>query len=251
MKQTLENGTLSTALCSYDIQTLQTLGNYLLEYGGFGRCSAYRSGGELLRELEDGQRYDAIVLDEQTEDMDAMELLEKMRKLKLNPQPIIIVLSARAFLKRLDRSLPQGIDFCFLKPFQAGMLAHRIQNFYNKHSEAVHIYCTRLCEDFGVQSETTNCLYLADAELLAWQSDAKLAIRKEIILPVSEAHGVSVASIDSGLRRLIDHMEANRTEAYCHFKAETGLTEEKPTIGRLIYAIKRYATLHAEGLHEQ
>ncbi len=247
MKQTVKNQALNTALCSYDLQTLRSLGNFLLEYGGFRECAAYRSGRELLREISEGRRYDALILDEQMQDMDALEFLGKLQQIRPNPQPVTVVMSAHAFLKRLDRALPAGVDFCFLKPLQAGVLAHRIQNFYHEHSETVHIYCSQLCKKFGVQDDTANCLYLADAEFLVWQSDTKLAIRKEVILPVSEAHGVSLASVDSGLRRLIERMEAANTDAYCHFKQETGLSGERPTIGCLIYAMKRYGMAEREG----
>ncbi|MCI2046197.1 MAG: response regulator [Faecalibacterium sp.] len=247
MKQIVKKRILNTALCSYDLQTLRSLGNFLLEYGGFHECAAYRSGKELLREMQEGRHYDALVLDEQLQDMDALEFLSKLQQIKQNPQPVTVVMAAHAFLKRLDRALPAGVDFCFLKPLQAGALAHRIQNFYNEHSEAVHAYCNQLCKEFGVQDDTANCLYLADAEFLVWQSETKLAIRKEIILPVSEAHGVSQASVDSGLRRLIERMEAANTDAYCRFKQETGLSGERPTIGCLIYAMKRYGTANREG----
>ena len=45
---------------------------------------------------------------------------------------------------------------------------------------------------------------------------------------------------DSGIRRMIDQLEAKPAEGWTQFKAESGFEAEKPTTGKLIYAIKRY-----------
>ena len=66
------------------------------------------------------------------------------------------------------------------------------------------------------------------------------AIRKEILQAVSEQYGVSVSAVDSGIRRMIDQLEAKPDEGWMQFKAESGFEAEKPTTGKLIYAIKRY-----------
>ena len=44
----------------------------------------------------------------------------------------------------------------------------------------------------------------------------------------------------SGIRRMIDQLEAKPAEGWTQFKAESGFEAEKPTTGKLIYAIKRY-----------
>lgn len=46
--------------------------------------------------------------------------------------------------------------------------------------------------------------------------------------------------MDSGIRRMIDQLEAKPAEGWTQFKAESGFEAEKPTTGKLIYAIKRY-----------
>lgn len=47
-------------------------------------------------------------------------------------------------------------------------------------------------------------------------------------------------AVDSGIRRMIDQLEAKPAEGWTQFKAESGFEAEKPTTGKLIYAIKRY-----------
>ena len=109
----------------------------------------------------------------------------------------------------------------------------------------------RIRESWGVQGEITKCGYLTDAVTIAEQADDKLALRKQIIMTVSEMRGVSVDAVDSGLRRLIERMEENNTPAYREFKLHTGLGETRPTVGRLVYAIKWAARQDANGKGEQ
>ena len=66
----------------------------------------------------------------------------------------------------------------------------------------------------------------------------KLAIRKEILQAVSEQFGISVTAVESGIRRMVDQLEEKPTPAWLAFKADTRLGSGKPTIGKLIYAVR-------------
>ena len=69
-------------------------------------------------------------------------------------------------------------------------------------------------------------------------SSQKLAIRKEILQAVSEQFEASVTAVDSGIRRMVDQLEARPGPAWLAFKADTGLGSGKPTTGKLIYAVR-------------
>ena len=71
-------------------------------------------------------------------------------------------------------------------------------------------------------------------------SSQKMAIRKEILQAVGQKFGISVSAVDSGIRRMIDQLEASPTEAWAAFKKENGFAGEKLTTGKLIYAVKNY-----------
>lgn len=92
----------------------------------------------------------------------------------------------------------------------------------------------------GIRIPDINCSYLTSAVGVVYSTSQKLAIRKEILQAVSEQYGVSVSAVDSGIRRMIDQLEAKPAEGWTQFKAESGFEAEKPTTGKLIYAIKRY-----------
>lgn len=243
MRQTDTTRGLDTAICSYDVQSLRVLGKYLLEYGGFRSCTAYCSGKELLHALANGQHYDIVILEEHLQDMDAARFLQDCRQLSLSDRPITVLLAAGGYW-RARKQVPAGTDQCFLEPISLETVARQLQAIYNgkEGGDAGRIarFCARLCHTWGVQGEPASLAYLADACALLIQTNEHLAIRKEILMAVGEKRGVSVAAVDSGLRRLIDRMEEANTPAYCQFKEAQGLCGQRPTIGRLLYALRAY-----------
>mgnify|MGYP000771012335 FL=1 len=73
---------------------------------------------------------------------------------------------------------------------------------------------------------------------VVYGTSQKLAIRKEILQAVSEQFEASVTAVDSGIRRMVDQLEARPGPAWLAFKADTGLGSGKPTTGKLIYAVR-------------
>lgn len=60
----------------------------------------------------------------------------------------------------------------------------------------------------------------------------------EILQGVAEHHNVTVAAVDSGLRRLIDALETRQMPAWKAFKEKTHLAGQKVTAGKLIYTLR-------------
>ena len=96
----------------------------------------------------------------------------------------------------------------------------------------------RMYQEWGIIQPDSNCDYLTEAVLIASQSKGKLAIRKEILQVVAEHHNVTVAAVDSGLRRLIDALETRQMPAWKAFKEKTHLAGQKVTAGKLIYTLR-------------
>lgn len=64
------------------------------------------------------------------------------------------------------------------------------------------------------------------------------AIRKEILGPVAEEYNLTVAAVDSALRRLLETLDETGTQTWRDFRKEYGLERRKVTIGRLLYALE-------------
>ena len=100
--------------------------------------------------------------------------------------------------------------------------------------------CGQLYETWGISRADINARYLTCAVSIVCSTSQKLAIRKEILQAVGEQYEVSVSAVDSGIRRMVDQLEARPTAEWLAFKEKSGFTDEKPTTGKLIYAVKNY-----------
>lgn len=100
--------------------------------------------------------------------------------------------------------------------------------------------CQELYEGWGIRQPDMNSRYLSSAVGVVYGTIQKLAIRKEILQAVGEQYEVSVSAVDSGIRRMVDQLEARPTAEWLAFKEKSGFTDEKPTTGKLIYAVKNY-----------
>ena len=100
--------------------------------------------------------------------------------------------------------------------------------------------CQELYEGWGIRQPDMNSRYLSSAVGVVYGTIQKLAIRKEILQAVGEQYEVLVSAVDSGIRRMVDQLEARPTAKWLAFKDESGFADEKPTTGKLIYAVKNY-----------
>ena len=100
-------------------------------------------------------------------------------------------------------------------------------------------FCTHLYELWKLPQPDPNCEYLTLAVQIACSADGKLALRKEILQGVAEQYHITVAAVDSGLRRLVEGLETRHPVEWEHFKAENGLTGLKVTTGRLVYSLQQ------------
>lgn len=81
--------TLKIAIASYDRKELRVQKHYLEEEGPFIGCTCFQSGERLLRELQDENTFDVVILCSEMEDMTGLEFLMNARKLE--HQPILLI----------------------------------------------------------------------------------------------------------------------------------------------------------------
>ena len=100
-------------------------------------------------------------------------------------------------------------------------------------------FCNELYAKWGIPQPDGNSEYLTSALQVACETDRKLALRKEILQAVAEEHHVTVAAVDSGLRRVIEGLESRNTESWQEFKRKNGLAGGKITTGKLVGAMRK------------
>lgn len=203
---------LQVALASYDRKELRVQKNYLEEQNPVLACTCFLNGHKLLQELQQGHNFDIVVLCSQMEDMSSIEFMMELRKLEHKPLLMLFDEGRRKNSSALR--MEDSGSCCCVERMELKNLLRELYRMPGQQWQRTEQQCQQLYH--------------------SW------AIRKEILQAVSEQYGVSVSAVDSGIRRMIDQLEAKPAEGWTQFKAESGFEAEKPTTGKLIYAIKRY-----------
>ena len=108
----------------------------------------------------------------------------------------------------------------------------------HRPAESLEKRCERIYRSWGLSTYDANKRYLTGALRMMMGSDHRLAIRKEILGPVAEEYNLTVAAVDSALRRLLETLDETGTQTWRDFRKEYGLERRKVTIGRLLYALE-------------
>jgi CheY-like chemotaxis protein len=98
----------------------QRVGKLILQRAGF-MIDLVGDGSEAV-EAHRLQPYDLILMDCQMPTMDGFEASRLIRKLQVQPQPVIIAVTANALVGERERCLSAGMDDYLSKPFQADQL---------------------------------------------------------------------------------------------------------------------------------
>ena len=221
------------ALASYDPREMRVWIRYLEERNPAIRCTGYRTSKTLLERLELGD-VDVLVLGGRLEDMDSLQFLPKMRG--LSRKPLVLLRDDGRNEKAAVECLSQD-DVCYL--IRQATLDDMLQELHapaHRPAETLERRCERIYRSWGVSTYDANKRYLTGAVRVMMGCDHRLAIRKEILGPVAEENNLTVAAVDSALRRLLETLDETSTPAWLEFKKEYGL--ERVTIGRLIYALE-------------
>lgn len=233
---------LQVALAGYDPKELRVQKRYLEEQGLLIQCDCFCSGEMLLERLQQGARYHAVILCSQLEDMEREQVVEKMTQREDRPAIIQFDDGRHASDSILWMDGTKG---CYYVE-QNGLkeLLWELYELPGQQVQKLEKLCSDLYMSWGVQKIDINCCYLTGAACVVYGTPQKLAVRKEILQLVSEKFDVSVSAVDSGIRRMIDLLEGLNTPAWQRFKQTSDFPAEKPTTGKMIYAVKRYLMEH-------
>ena len=223
------------ALASYDPREMRVWMRYLEECNPAIRCTGYRTSQTLLRRLEQGD-VDVLVLGGRLEDVDSIQFLPRLRGLAR--KPLVLLRDDGRNERSAVESLSQE-DACYL--IRQATLEDMLQELRapaHRPAESLEKRCERIYRSWGLSTDDANKRYLTGALRMMMGSDHRLAIRKEILGPVAEEYNLTVAAVDSALRRLLETLDETGTQTWRDFRKEYGLERRKVTIGRLLYALE-------------
>lgn len=236
--------TWRVALASYDPREMRVWSRYLEERNPAIHCMGYRSGAMLMERLQKGD-VDVVVLGGKLEDMDTLDLLRQMRGLVR--KPLVLLRDDGRNENSTAESLGQE-DVCYL--IRQATLEDMLQELHApvyRPEESLEKRCDRIYRSWGLSPHEANSRYLTCAMRVMLAADHRLAIRKEILQYVAEENDMTVAAVDSGLRRLLDMLDEIGRQSWLDFKKEYGFERRKVTIGRLVYALEHKLSQHNDG----
>lgn len=215
---------LQVALASYDRKELRVQKNYLEEQNPVLACTCFLNGHKLLQELQQGHNFDIVVLCSQMEDMSSIEFMMELRKLEHKPLLMLFDEGRRKNSSALR--MEDSGSCCCVERMELKNLLRELYRMPGQQWQRTEQQCQQLYHSWGIRIPDINCSYLTSAVGVVYGTSQKLAIRKEILQAVSEQYGVSVSAVDSGIRRMIDQLEAKPAEGWTQFKAESGFEAE-------------------------
>ena len=233
---------LRVALASYDRKELRVQKRYLEEEGSCIECSCFQFGALLLEALEQADAFDAVVLCREMADMPGEVFLDRVVRRKPHI-PGLALDERRRSEAVLFTETENGI--LHVGPAQLKTLLWQLYRMPGQQGQEVEHRCMELYAGWGIRLPDANADYLTCAVSIVYSSSQKLAIRKEILQAVGQQFDISVSAVDSGIRRMIDQLEAEAGPAWTGFKRECGFDTEKPTTGKLIYAVKNRLQQHS------
>ena len=227
---------LKIALASYDRKELRVQKRYLEEEGASITCTCFLSGARLFQRLQQDHSFDVAILCSEMEDMTGLEFMMNIRSLEQRPVLLLFNEERRNNDSALCMETEDGVFYVGQADLKS--LLRELYRMPGQQGQKLERQCRELYESWGLQQPDVNCSYLTCAVSVVFGNSQKMAIRKEILQTVGQQYNVSVSAVDSGIRRMIDQLEADPNEAWSTFKEENGFAEDKLTTGKLIYAVK-------------
>lgn len=148
--------TLQIALGSYDRKELRVQKNYIQEQCAGSECTCFQNGSRLLEQLQQGRRFDAVILCSQLEDMSGLELLTELRTTEARP-PVLMIDEAR----RQNSSIlcpESGEGLCYVGRTELRSLLWELYRMPGRQNRQMERRCQELYEGWGIRQPDMNPL---------------------------------------------------------------------------------------------
>lgn len=109
------------------------LNDYLLNQNDIVITGIANDGIEALKLIQK-KSPELILLNIIMPNLDGLEVLEKLRTMKINPMPFIIILSAVSESKIINRAMALGADCYIVKPFELDYLIKTIRQMFDNNT---------------------------------------------------------------------------------------------------------------------
>jgi two-component system response regulator (stage 0 sporulation protein A) len=154
--------------------------------------------------------YDVIVLDLLLPNKDGINILEEMKKLKINKK--IIVISSYALEDITDEIYLDNVNYLIYKPFDFSLLKNKIIDTYEDKDNSIDIFhnkllisVTKILHELGVPSNIKGYKYMRVGILLIYNNPSFMdEITNKLYLDIAKTFKTSASSVERSIRHAIE-----------------------------------------------
>ncbi len=171
-----------------------------------------KDGAKVIERLK-SECPDVLLIDSFMAHLDALGVLRELKSMKLEKQPMVMVLSSTDNERIENEILSNGADYYFLKPYNPKMLAERIVQFASIHSEPVskngvkdlEVVVSRIMHQIGVPAHIRGYQYLRHAIILSVTDSEMISSVTKILYPtVAKTFKTTPSRVERAIRHAIE-----------------------------------------------
>jgi two-component system response regulator (stage 0 sporulation protein A) len=156
---------------------------------------------------------DVLLIDSFMARLDTLGVLRELKSLKLDKYPMVMVLSSTDNERIENEILSAGADYYFLKPYNPKMLAERIVQFADIHSDPVskngvkdlEVVVSQIMHQIGVPAHIRGYQYLREAIILSVNNTEMISSVTKILYPtVAKTFKTTPSRVERAIRHAIE-----------------------------------------------
>lgn len=187
-----------------------------LRANGYTVDTVGKDGARVISELRSSCP-DVLLMDTFMSSVDALGVLNEMKKMKLKKKPLVMIISAVDNALFEQQLLGAGADYYFLKPFDINIMAQRIRQFTgwetcmpaceksNSVSGDLEIIISDIMHQLGVPAHIKGYQYLRTAIMLSVGDPELLHSITKILYPeIAKMYKTSASRVERAIRHAIE-----------------------------------------------
>lgn len=185
----------------------------ILRGNGCQIVTVEKDGSKVLDALNCEEAPDVLLIDGFMPKLDAIGVLHGLEALKLNPRPLVMVISGTDNQRFESEVLSAGADYYFLKPYSPEMLSERIIQFSSIRSVSsnksgvkdLDVVVSQIMHQIGVPAHIRGYQYLRDAIILSVNDNEMISSVTKILYPtVAKRFKTTPSRVERAIRHAIE-----------------------------------------------
>lgn len=189
-----------------------------LEMYGYKVKMLEKNGQSILDAIEN-EKIDVILMDAFMQQIDALGVLKKISEMKLEHNPVMMVMSAVGNAKFEQELVAYGADYCFLKPFDIELMAQRVQQLvrwntdlkkahildYTQADSDLQIIVSDIMHQLGIPAHIRGYQYLRTAVLMTVEDPEVMHSITKLLYPaIAKQYSTTSSRVERAIRHAIE-----------------------------------------------